>query len=181
MNYKERLIIRIFIALILFIIPYNIINFILLKLTLYGSYPLLLLKYNPIINNNGFIIDKSILNIISACVATSAYYLLFMLIIFTKDIKLKTSINLFLLGSFLILIANILRIDVLIYIFLEYGRNFFDKFHIFFWQFTSSVYVALIWIFLIWKFKIKNIPIYSDIIYLLSIIKLKKHKSKKRK
>ena len=177
MDYQKSLIIRIITALIIFIIPYEIINFILLKITLYGSYPLLLFNYNPLMINNGFVINNSILKIISACVATSAYYLLFILIISTKDLKLKDSVNLFLIGSFLILLANIIRIDILIYIFLEFGKNLFEKIHIIFWQFLSSIYVALVWIFLTRKFKIKNIPVYSDINYLLKIIK----KSKKRR
>ena len=177
MDYQKSLTIRIIIALIVFIIPYKFINFILLKITLYGSYPLLLLNYNPLMINNSFVINNYILKMISACVATSAYYLLFILIISTKDIKLKDSIKLFLIGSFLILLANIVRIDILIYIFLEFGKNLFEKIHIIFWQFLSSIYVALVWIFLIRKFKIKNIPVYGDIIYLLRIIK----KSKKRK
>ena len=151
MDYQKSLTIRIIIALIVFIIPYKFINFILLKLTLYGSYPLLLLNYNPLMINNSFVINNYILKMISACVATSAYYLLFILIISTKDIKLKDSIKLFLIGSFLILLANIVRIDILIYIFLEFGKNLFEKIHIIFWQFLSSIYVALVWIFLIRK------------------------------
>jgi|ETN02SMinimDraft_4_1059925.scaffolds.fasta_scaffold239172_1 exosortase/archaeosortase family protein len=181
MDYKEKLIIRVVIAFLLFIIPYSLINFILLKFTLYGSYPLLFLKYNPIINGNAFIIENTLLKIISACVATSAYYLLFGLVIFTKDIKLKQSIYLILFGSIAIFLANILRIDLLIYIFVEFGKNFFERVHLFLWQFVSSIYVALIWIFLVKKLKIKTIPVYSDIKHLMHLIKPKKRKSKKRK
>ncbi|MDP6642009.1 MAG: pacearchaeosortase, partial [Candidatus Nanoarchaeia archaeon] len=119
---------------------------------------------------------NALLKIISACVATSAYHLLFGLVIFTKDIKLKTSIYLVLFGSIAIFLANILRIDLLIYIFLEFGKNFFEKVHLFLWQFVSSIYVALIWIFLVKKFKIKTIPIYSDIKHLIHLIKSKKRK-----
>ena len=171
MGYYKNLVIRIVIALIIFIIPYSLINYLLLKLTLYGSYPLLLTKYSPTIIGNSFMINNNLLNIISACVATSAYYLLLVLIIFTKDLRLKTSIYLFLIGSTLILAANIIRIDILIFIFLEYGKNIFERFHLFIWEFISSIYVALVWIFLVKKFKIKTIPVYSDIKYLIKNIR----------
>ncbi|MBI2673204.1 hypothetical protein HYX19_03010 [Candidatus Woesearchaeota archaeon] len=74
-------------------------------------------------------------------------------------------------GILLILLLNIIRIDILIFIFLEYGINWFNNLHLFFWKFLSSIAVVLIWIFLCHKFKIKNIPVYSDFKFLMKEIK----------
>ena len=88
----------------------------------------------------------------------------------------------FLSGSFLILLMNVIRVDALLYILVECGENWFKKIHIFFWHFVSSIYVAAVWIFLSYKFKVKSIPIYSDFKFLLEkSIFGKKKAAKKRK
>lgn len=69
----------------------------------------------------------------------------------------------FLLGSLIILIANIIRIEALIIILLKGGQNYFETLHLFIWKILSSVFVAGVWIFLIKKFKIKSVPLISDI------------------
>ena len=100
---------------------------------------------------------------IEACAATLAYILLGILILLTYGISLKKGIKLFLIGSLLIFIANLIRIEVLIYILVNYGIDYFNTLHLFIWKIVSSVYVALVWIFLCYKYKIKGIPVYSDI------------------
>ena len=174
MRYETKLIIRILIALSIFIIPYSLITKIFLKATIAVVYFLSSFSYSPIINHNSIIIDNKILDFIPACIATSAYLLFYLLILLTKDINLKKMIYIALIGSLIIFILNIIRIEILISVFLNYGVNLFNKIHFIFWSLISTTFVAIVWIFLSYKFKIKEIPLYSDIKYLLK-------KSKKRK
>jgi len=183
MKQIKDIVTRIIIALALLMVRFNIFYFLLSKITLYGSLPLLyLLGYSMDVAGNNVFIDGQSLEFISACVATSAYYLLALLILLTKDIKLKDRLYLMLYGSLLILIMNIIRIDILLYVLVEFGQNWFEKFHIFFWHVVSSIYVALVWIFLSYKFKVEGVPIYSDFKYLLSLSVFgRKKRSRKRK
>lgn len=79
----------------------------------------------------------------------------------------------FLSGSLLILIMNISRILILIFVLIEFRTNYFEAIHMVFWKLISGVYVAFVWIFLVLVFKIKSIPIYSDLkeLYKKSIFK----------
>ncbi len=171
MKYPQKLITRLIIAILLLIIPINIFYLLLLKPTLYLS-ALPFLKLLPVITKDSIIINNTILFFNQACIATSAYYLLAILILLTKNINLKKSVILFISGSILIFIANIIRIDILIYFFLENQINLFQTLHFLFWKIVSSIYVVIIWIFLTKKLKIKTIPIISDIRYLLSKTKI---------
>ena len=178
----KRLIIRVSIAVLLLVIPVNIFYFLFSEITLYGSLSFFyLLGYSIKVNGSKLLINSKILEFIPACVASSAYYLLALLVLLTKDVKLRTRFYLFLSGSFLILLMNVVRIDILLYILIRLGENWFDKFHILFWHFISSVYVAAIWIFLNYKFKVKSVPIYSDFKFLLSHSLFHKKVKKRRK
>jgi len=164
MKYIHKLIIR---ALLILIIPLNILLYIIKPVTIYPIYYIFyLLNYNPKLSFDALIINSYNLIFASACIAISAYHLLALLILFTKDIKLKDGIKYFLFGSFLILFVNILRIIVLILVGINYGEKWFELIHLTFWYGVSGVYVALVWILMIYLFKIKNIPIYTDIKYL---------------
>lgn len=182
MKYIKGLIFRVFIAILLLVIPVNVFYFLFSKITLFGSLPLFyFLGYSIEVRSYTLFLDGHVLDFIPACVATSAYYLLTLLVLLTKDVKLKTRAYLFLSGSFLILLMNIIRIDILLYVLLNMGENWFEKAHIFFWQFLSSIYVAAVWIFLTYKFKVKSIPVYSDFKFLLDQSIFGKKKFKKRK
>jgi exosortase/archaeosortase family protein len=99
--------------------------------------------------------------IISACVAGAAYYLLLILNLSTP-MKLQTRIKsvLFLMLTFLVL--NIIRI-VIFTILLTTGYEYFDLAHKAVWYFGSTILVVLIWFVNVWLFKIKDIPVYSDV------------------
>jgi len=161
MRYEYNLIIR----LILSFIPLNAFLFIFTPLTIYGSY-LALFYYHPVVDGLNLIAGGEIFTFVAACVAALAYMLLWLLIMLTKDISVLNRIKMFLFGSLLIYLMNILRIFILVYVSLNYGTNLFDKIHILFWDFTASIFVALVWIFLINFYKIKSIPIYSDFMHL---------------
>ncbi|MBU4500964.1 MAG: hypothetical protein KKA79_00105, partial [Nanoarchaeota archaeon] len=88
MKQIKDLAIRISIALLLLIIPFNIFYFLLAKITLYGSVPILqLFGYSVDVSGSLLWLNGKSLEFIPACVATSAYYLLTLLVLVTKDIK----------------------------------------------------------------------------------------------
>lgn len=161
MRYEYALIIR----TILCFIPVKFLFIILAPITLYLSY-LTLLFYKPLISGNSLIINSIPLNFIEACIASYAYYLIIILTLLTKDIKLKDRIKIILIGSLLIMGMNILRIFILVIVVLNYGFYWFDIIHLTFWKFLSGIYVAFVWIILVKKFNIKSIPVYSDLQYL---------------
>jgi len=166
MRYETKLITRISAALMLMITPLigiNIVNIILQTPTMYLAYaPIKLLGYSISINQDIVQIGEHSLRFISACTATSAYYLLAILILLTKDIRLKKGIKIFAVGALLILLMNLIRIDILLIVLAEKGINMFRSLHLIFWEVVSSVYVAAVWIFLVKKFGIKKIPALSD-------------------
>ncbi len=174
MKYETKLIIRVAIALAIFLIPVNIFNVALQKPTMYISYaPVKILGYDISIDGNIINIEDHNLRFISACTATSAYYLLAILLLLTKDIKPKKGIKMFIAGTLLILGMNVIRIDILLIVLVEKGVNMFQTLHLIFWEVVSSLYVAAVWIFLIKKFKVKSIPAISDIKELYKKTKIK--------
>ena len=163
MKHEHNLIVRVIIAIVVTSV-YNFFYNIFTPATVYGSWILLkLFGYSGSIIGNVMTIRNANFIFIEACIALAAYYLLFLLVIFTKDLSLKQSIKLLVIGSGLILIMNVIRIDLLIILFLEAGKMYFDFIHMVFWKFIAGIYVALVWIFLSKRFKIKTIPFYSDL------------------
>ena len=104
------------------------------------------------------------IEIIGACVAGAAYYLLLILNLGTPMNALKRvkSIS-FLFASFLLL--NISRI-VLFSVLLAGGFQFFDLAHKLTWYFGSTILVVAIWFVNVWLVNIREIPIYSDVMAL---------------
>lgn len=169
MKSVKGLLARVCIAILLLIIPVNIFYLLFAKITLLGSLPFIYLSgYSFNVEGYTLVLNGQNLEFVSACIATSAYYLLALLILLTKDLKLKDRFYMFLSGCLLILFMNVIRIDILLYLLEEFSENWFGKLHIFFWHFVSSVYVAAVWIFLAYRFKVKSVPVYSDFRFLLS-------------
>ncbi len=110
------------------------------------------------------------IEIIPACVAGSAYYLLLILNLATPNIKLLQRIKILLFTFTSLFILNILRIVLLTAI---NHSIFFNAIHLIFWYFISVAFVAGLWILSIKIFKISSIPIYTDIRELCRIIKKK--------
>jgi exosortase/archaeosortase family protein len=167
MKYETNLIARVSAAIAIMVttlMGFNIVNIILQTPTMYLAYaPLKLLGYNISITGTLIHIGDHTLRFISACTATSAYYLLAILILLTKDMSLKKGIKIFITGSLLILAMNVIRMDILLVVLEEKGINMFQSLHLVFWEIVSSVYVAAVWIFMIKKYKVKTIPALSDI------------------
>lgn len=173
MKYHKDLALRVILALILGIF-YQAYYAIFKPLTLNLSYFFL-----KMIDDSAVLLDDKIvtatltLTFIDACVAAAAYLLLSMLILTTKDIDWRKRIKMFLYGSLLILIFNIARIELLFFALLRLDYSAYSTLHMFIWKFLSTVYVFGVWVFLIRKFRVKTIPVYSDFMHLLKLIKKK--------
>jgi len=107
--------------------------------------------------------------IIKACVAGAAYYLLLILNLSTPmDLKKRVKSIGFILSAFLIL--NIARIIVFAELF-AFGYEYFDSTHLITWYFGSTALLIAVWFLNVRLFKIKSIPIYSDAMGLIKKIK----------
>lgn len=104
--------------------------------------------------------------IIPACVAGAAYYLLFILNLSTPmEIKKRIYSLLFITITFLLL--NIFRIVIFTKL-IKNGYQFFDLAHELTWYLGSTILVILVWFVNVKLFNIKAIPIYTDATRLFS-------------
>ena len=129
------------------------------------------------VSGNLIISSKLIIEIIPACVAGSAYYLLLILVLATPKIKFSKRIKILLISFISLFILNIIRIIILA---LTSNTAYFETTHLIFWYLISTIFVAGIWVASVKIFKIKQIPIYSDIKFLHKLIKSRKN-TKRRK
>jgi len=143
-----------------------------LYLTIYPTNLLINLFYSSYILNNSIITEHVIIKIIPACVAVSAYFLLLILNL-TTDMKARQRIYSLVFSFIALLLINILRI-FLLSILLITQFVYFDIVHKFFWYVLSILIVIGIWFLSVYLFKIKNIPVYTNINYLIKKIKRKK-------
>ena len=165
----SSIIIRYLILLIISFPNLFIFYFIFTPLTIYSVYFLLNLFFDVSLQANTLFIGSFAIEIIGACVAGSAYYLLLILNLSTPEINLKTRIKTILFGFGSLLILNIFRIFFLVSLLLIYPSAF-DLTHKLFWYFISIIFVAGIWFAEIKLFRIKQIPVYSDVKFLLKDI-----------
>lgn len=137
-------------------------------LTIFGK-TVLLYKFGTIIFN-----DVAI-EIVNACVAGSAYYLLFILSMSIQNIKIKKRILVILFSFMTLLIINVIRISIMALI---VKNPYFDSIHLFVWRIMSIIIVILVWFLSVRIFKIKETPFYLDFKYLLEQVKKSKRKKK---
>ena len=148
-------------------------------LTIYPVFFLLSLFFNATLNNNIIILKNFLpIEIIPACVAGSAYYLLLILNL-AIPMKINKRLKMLLFSLLSLLIINILRIFLLSILFVS-GTSLFDITHELFWYFGSLVFVVGIWFVGVKIFKIKEIPFYSDLQNTGLLKKIKKPKSSKK-
>ncbi len=112
------------------------------------------------------------IEIIEACVAGSAYYLMLIFNLSIPDIKIKKRLLLLLFSFSLFFIVNTIRIVGSSALLIS-GTNWFDFAHMLFWYAGSIVFVVGIWFLSVKLFKIKEIPFYTDIRNLFSLAKKK--------
>jgi exosortase/archaeosortase family protein len=134
-------------------------------LTIYPVYWITKLFTDVSLNGNILSMGKYTIELIGACIAGSAYYLLVILNLSTPNIKFKKRICMIFSSFLIFLFFNLLRILILILLFSN-DFNFFDITHKIFWYALSTILVLAIWFFEIKMFKIKEIPIYTDLKYL---------------
>lgn len=143
-------------------------------LTVYPVYFLLDLFFSDVsLMNNIILVGEIPIEIIDACVAGAAYYLLFILNLSIPSIKIKKRIKMMGFAFGLLLVVNILRILLLGAMFLS-GSELFDFAHKLFWYVVSTIFVIGIWFLEVKIFKIKEIPFYSDIKFLYKQSNLKR-------
>ena len=171
------LIIRYFLLVFLSLSNLYIFYLILTPLTVYPVYFLLSIFFNVSLQLNTIFINGFAIEIISACVAGSAYYLLLILNLSIPKIAFKKRLKMVLFAFSSLLILNILRIFLLVYVLLI-SPFLFDITHKIFWYLISIFFVVGIWFIEVKLFKIKQIPVYSDVKFLIK--EINKPKSSKK-
>jgi exosortase/archaeosortase family protein len=142
-------------------------------LTIYPSYWLIDLIYNPLILGHIIFVGRGVIEIVDACVAGSAYFLLLMLNLATPSIKIGKRISLLLSTFGMFLVLNLIRIFILSVMYLE-GSPIFDATHKAFWYLGSTVFVIFIWFLGVKIFRIDKVPFYDDLKFMYNNSSLKK-------
>ncbi len=140
-------------------------------LTLQLSYGLFSILGDANLFGNLILYNGLAIELIEACIAGSAYYLLFILTFSTANIKFMNRLAILAAVLVSFLVFNVLRI---VFMGLIFGQKYFSQIHLFFWYFVSIILVIVIWFSTVKLFKVKSIPIYSDILSLIKIIKTTK-------
>jgi len=170
MERRISLILRLFFALLVVLLS-NYYSWIITKISLIISYFQLKLFFSPVVlSDNLIILGNRSIEYVTSCAAVGAYMFLAILILLTGGITLKKGLEIFFVGSFLILLANLIRIDILAHLLINENINLFIGLHLFTWKVLSGIYVAIVWICLVKKYKIKEIPIISDFNYLKKLL-----------
>lgn len=162
-----------YIILLLSAFSLPLIYEILTPITLFSLSNLLKLFFNNISLNQNLIIINSnhFIEIIPACVAGSAYLLLLILNL-SVPMNFKKRIYSLIFSFSILSVLNILRIFIFSILFYN-NFLFLDFIHKFFWYVLSTVFVIGIWFFAVKIFEIKEIPVYSDLKFLIKIISRK--------
>lgn len=145
-------------------------------LTVYPVFYALNLFFNASLSNTTIILEGSSIQLIKACIAGSAYYLLLILNL-TTPMPIKKRIISIIFSFLSFLVVNIARI-IFFSILLLKSFSLFNTLHLIFWYLLSGIIVFLIWLAEIRIFKIKDIPVYSDIRNLISLISYSKIRKK---
>lgn len=155
-----------------------IIYAILTPLTIKVTTAILLIFTTPVLIENFISIPGVTIEIVPACVAGAAFYLLLILTLSVPDVKPIIRTKAILTAFAMLFALNILRILSLIPLIKSIH---FASIHWIIWHLASTVLVFAIWFAIIKIYKIKSIPIYSDMRNLIKFIKKPKRKKPKRK
>ncbi len=148
-----------------------IFYFIFTPLTVYPVYFLTKLFFDASLFGNIVFIGRSVqIELIRACIAGAAYYLLFIFNMSIPNIKLKKRIMMIAFAFLSFLVLNILRIISLILIYMK-SNPLFNLTHEIFWYALGTIFVVGIWFIEVKIFNIKEIPAYSDIKFLIAKIR----------
>lgn len=148
-------------------------------ITLFLTSKILSIFYNPItFSNTIFIEGLARIQLIPACIAGSAYYLLTILNLSTPNLSIKKRTRVLLITFAAFLVLNTLRIVILAFL---QSSTYFETLHLIFWYGLSTLFVVGIWFLTTKIFKIKDIPFYTDIKYLGKSIKTRKNTKRRKK
>jgi exosortase/archaeosortase family protein len=163
-DFIYSLYLRYFILIITAIPSFWIFYTIFTPLTIYPVYFLLNLIFGASLSGSTIFIGNhpSPIEVINACVAGAAYYLLLIFNLSIPNIKFYKRIKMICFAFFSFLIVNIFRIVLLSVIFVL-KPSMFDISHKVSWYVGSIVLVVAIWFIEVKKFDIKEIPFYSDV------------------
>jgi exosortase/archaeosortase family protein len=144
-------------------------------LTLYPVFWILGIFYDAsLLAGNIILINRIVpIELIEACIAGSAYYLLLILNLSTPNLPIKKRIKALIFSFVFLLILNVLRIVILSALAVS-SFSFFDITHKLFWYSLSTIFVVGIWFYVVRSFRIKDIPFYSDIKFLYKRIQGRK-------
>ena len=135
--------------------------------------------FNPVtVADNLIRFNGTMIEIIPACVAGAAFFLLIFLILSTAEIKPKKRTLIIISSLLTLFILNILRIIILAGI---AKTSYFQVAHWISWHIISTLFVVGIWFAAVKIYKIKSIPVYSDLKYVQNLVKKPRKKSKRSK
>src|SRR3989338_8061426 len=168
MNKIKNIFLRYLLILLVALPNLFIFYLIFTPLTIYPLFVLFKLSFAKVLlsKSSFFILDGFQIDIIKACVAGSAYYLLFILNVSVPKIKFKKRIKMLLFSFAFFLILNIIRIFALTLIFVS-GSSSFESLHKIFWYAGATIFVVLIWFFEVKIFKIKKKKKYLNFFFFI--------------
>lgn len=163
----KSIFIRYILLLVLSINGLFVFYFVFTPLTIFPLYFLFSAFFEVLLDfANSIIYVQSVpIEIIDACVAGSAYYLLLIFNLSTPKIKISSRLKMISFSFLSFLIINILRIFVLAIMYI-YGSPYFEIAHKISWYAGSVVAVILIWFYQVKAYSISEIPFYSDLKFL---------------
>lgn len=171
-NYPYLIFLR-YILLLAFMFSLPIIYKIFTPLTIYPLVFLLGLFFKNVALTGSLITInyQTFISIIPACIAGSAYLLLLILNL-SVPMDYKKRISSLIFSAVFLLFLNIVRL-LLLSLLYSSGSPMFDFTHKLFWYLLSTIFVVAIWLITCKVFKIKEIPVYTDISFMIRTIKKK--------
>src|SRR3989344_898066 len=164
-NTKKRFIDIIFRYLLLSIVGLPnlfIFYFIFTPLTIYPIFYILNIFFDANLIGNNIYIGNYLIEIVKACVAGSAYYLLLILNLSTPNISIIKRTKMVLMSFLIFLAINLFRIIVLSFMYLN-NSIYFDIVHSVFWILMSTIFVVGIWFYQVKYYNINSTPFYTDL------------------
>lgn len=150
-------------------------------LTVYPVYWILGIFTDASMSGSVIVADGVHVKLVRACIAGSAYYFLFLLNFSTPGMKVGRRIGILFLSFLMLLAFNVARILLLAWLHFG-GFSVFDSVHWFLWHFMSTALVIGIWFFQVRRFGMGEIPVYSDVGFLIGKMRKKSTiRSRRRK
>ncbi|MCX6748424.1 MAG: pacearchaeosortase [Candidatus Pacearchaeota archaeon] len=143
--------------------------YLLTPITVIPSFYLIKLFTQTSLSGITITIGLASIKLVSACIAGSAFYLLLILNL-TCRIKLLVRVKSIIFSFILLLIINIIRIVIFSLLFVS-SFSLFNSLHLLVWYGFSAIIVVGVWLLTIKVFKINQVPVYSDLKFLIKLIK----------